>query len=101
VQLFFEFSGKIFEKTIDKILKSRLKCPIKTLDKKENFVYNITGHDTHESSRLEYKCELTSDLEKEAEAFLNAGGGQIHFGVCDDGAIADDPNKGGHWEVMQ
>jgi surface polysaccharide O-acyltransferase-like enzyme len=44
VQLFFEFSGKIFEKTIDKILKSRLKCPIKALDKKENFVYNETGN---------------------------------------------------------
>jgi predicted HTH transcriptional regulator len=47
---------------------------------------------TPESKHLEYKRELTGDLEKEAVAFLNAGGGQIHFGVCDDGAIADVPD---------
>jgi len=40
-----------------------------------------------ESNRIEYKRELTSDLEKEVVAFLNADGGQIHFGVCDDGTI--------------
>jgi len=41
-----------------------------------------------ESNRVEYKRELTGDLEKEVVAFLNAEGGQIHFGVCDDGSIA-------------
>jgi hypothetical protein len=39
---------------------------------------------TPESNRLEYKRELTSDLEKEAVAFLNADG----------------LNKTGHWEVI-
>jgi predicted HTH transcriptional regulator len=47
---------------------------------------------TTESNRIEYKRELTGDLEKEAVAFLNAGGGQIHFGVCDDGTIAGVPD---------
>ena len=41
-----------------------------------------------ESNRLEYKLILTDDLEKEAVAFLNAEGGQIHFGVRDDGFVA-------------
>jgi predicted HTH transcriptional regulator len=41
----------------------------------------------HESNRLEFKLTLTDDLEKEAVAFLNAGGGQIHFGVNDGGNI--------------
>jgi predicted HTH transcriptional regulator len=41
-----------------------------------------------ESNRLEFKLTLTDDLEKEAVAFLNAGGGQIHFGVNDEGNVA-------------
>ncbi|MDR1498086.1 MAG: putative DNA binding domain-containing protein, partial [Puniceicoccales bacterium] len=43
---------------------------------------------TAESNRLEYKEKLTDDLEKEVVAFLNAGGGQIHFGVRDDSSVA-------------
>jgi predicted HTH transcriptional regulator len=42
---------------------------------------------TPESHRLEYKQELTNDLEKEAVAFLNAGGGKVYFGICDDGRV--------------
>jgi len=41
-----------------------------------------------ESNRVEFKLTLTDGLEKEAVAFLNAGGGQIHFGVRDDGSVA-------------
>jgi len=40
-----------------------------------------------ETNRIEFKRELTGDLEKDVVAFLNAEGGQIHFGVCDDGSI--------------
>ena len=40
-----------------------------------------------ESRRLEYKLTLTDNLEKEAVAFLNADGGQIHFGIRDNGTV--------------
>ena len=40
-----------------------------------------------ESNRLEFKLTLTDGLEKEAVAFLNTEGGQIHFGVDDLGNI--------------
>jgi predicted HTH transcriptional regulator len=40
-----------------------------------------------ESNRLEFKLTLADDLEKEVVAFLNAEGGQIHFGVNDEGNV--------------
>lgn len=40
-----------------------------------------------ESSFIEYKRELTDGLEKEAVAFLNALGGEIHIGVDDHGEV--------------
>jgi len=48
-----------------------------------------------ETNRIEYKRELTVDIEKCVVAFLNAEGGQIYFGICDDGTILgiDDPNE--------
>ena len=36
----------------------------------------------HETNRIEYKQQLTEDLEKEAVAFLNYNeGGIIYFGI--------------------
>jgi predicted HTH transcriptional regulator len=43
---------------------------------------------TVETNRVEFKLALTDGLEKEAVAFLNADGGQIYFGIRDDGSIA-------------
>ena len=50
-----------------------------------------------ENDRLEYKGELTNDLklEKTAVAFLNYKGGDIYFGIADDGKIigVSDPDN--------
>jgi len=40
-----------------------------------------------ETHRQEFKRELTLDIEKDIVAFLNASGGHIYFGVCDDGSV--------------
>jgi len=40
-----------------------------------------------ETHRIEFKRELTPDIEKNIVAFLNASGGHIYFGVCDDGSV--------------
>ena len=46
-----------------------------------------------ETNRLEYKRELTEDLEKEVVAFLNYhDGGVIQIGVSNDGAVFGVPN---------
>ena len=40
-----------------------------------------------ETDRIEFKEQLTPELEKEAVAFLNAKGGHIYVGVRDDGFV--------------
>ena len=41
----------------------------------------------HETSRIEYKEKLTSDLEQEAVAFLNSEGGDIFLGIRKNGSV--------------
>jgi predicted HTH transcriptional regulator len=50
---------------------------------------------TTETNRIEYKRELSDDLEQEVVAFLNSGGGDIVIGICDDGRVAgvQNPDK--------
>jgi len=40
-----------------------------------------------ETHRQKFKRELTLDIEKDIVAFLNASGGHIYFGICDDGSV--------------
>jgi len=40
-----------------------------------------------ETNRLEYKRELTDDIEKEIVAFLNSEGGRIYIGIEKDGSV--------------
>jgi predicted HTH transcriptional regulator len=45
-----------------------------------------------ETNRVEYKEKLNDSLEKEAVAFLNSKGGEIYFGVKDNGTAVGIPN---------
>jgi len=40
-----------------------------------------------ENMTVEYKREITDDIEKEVVAFLNSLGGELLIGVNDDGTI--------------
>ena len=48
-----------------------------------------------ETNRIEYKQELTNDIEQTVSAFLNAEGGDIYFGIKKDGSICgvDKPDE--------
>ncbi|GHV23938.1 hypothetical protein AGMMS49959_18820 [Planctomycetales bacterium] len=49
---------------------------------------------TPSTNRIEYKQDLGDDLEQEAVAFLNSGGGDIVIGVCkDDGFFISQPRS--------
>jgi len=41
----------------------------------------------HETDNIEFKCQLTDDIEKTVVAFLNASGGELRVGVNRDGTF--------------